>query len=253
MSQTTRFSVSFEEKTDTGQSSSRNRRSRHQGNEPDYPCESSIVPLRQTNNGQSSSRNINSGVQRSNSTETRVPHSLSNRPAQQLTPIPGSDASSPPSYSESVTLEHTITNEDESFAVSKHKLPTNSSSPDSTSRIRAKTSSYVSHIPQQPQSLTAALEKISISKSDNGHGKPLIQSPSTASSKTGAASSKHEQGDTIDVDIITSNQGMSTANTLRSQYPFPAMHTLGRQTPSGLKVGGKGISNPIPNHGETTL
>ncbi|KAG6898152.1 hypothetical protein C0992_004868 [Termitomyces sp. T32_za158] len=182
------------------------------------------------------------------STETRVAHTVSIPPAQQLTPIPSSDASAPPSPSEkSITLRPTITTEDESLVASRHELPTNSSSPDAISRARAKTSSYISHRPQQPQSLTAALEKISISHSDNGHGKSPTQSPTSVSSKKATASSQHQQVD------ITSDQGMSQANVLPSQHPFPVTNTLERQTPSGITVGGKGISNPMPNYGETTL
>ncbi|KAG6886300.1 hypothetical protein C0993_006710 [Termitomyces sp. T159_Od127] len=243
LSQTTRFSVSFEEQKDTGKSS-RNRRSRHQGSELDPLCESSTVPLRQE---QSSSRTISSGVTGSSSTETRVAHVVSNRPAQQLTPIPSSDASAPPSPSDKpITLARSTTNEDESLIVSKHELSTNSSTPDSILRARDKTSSYISHKPQQPQSLTAALEKISISHSDNGHGKSPKRSPTSVSSKKATTSSKQENS--IDMDIITSNRGISTANVLPSQHPLPATQTLEGQTPSGLTVGGKGISNPIPNY-----
>ncbi|KAG5351861.1 hypothetical protein C0989_004684 [Termitomyces sp. Mn162] len=242
LSQTTRFSVSFEEQTDTGRSSFHNRRSRRQDSEPDPAYESSTVPLRQTHSSRSVSRHVDTGVQRSYLTETRVAHAGSNRPVQQLAPIPSSDASAPPSPSHKSGDEPLV-------AMPQTKLPTNSSGPDPISRTQVKTSSHISHRPQQPQSLTAALEKISISRSDSEHSKSLTQSPTSISSKTTATSSQHEQGGTLDVDIVASNQGASTANASPHQRPIPATSTLeGRKGPT---VGGKGISNPIPNHAAT--
>ncbi|KAG6861674.1 hypothetical protein C0995_013243 [Termitomyces sp. Mi166 len=246
LSQTTRFSVPFEERTGTERSSSHNRRSRQQGSEPDPPYESSIIPLRQTNTSRSASRNINTGVQRSYSTETRVTHAGSNRPVQQLTPIPSSDVSAPPSPShKSITLTPTVTNGEESL-----ELPAPSGGSNSISRARTKSSPYISHRSQQPQSLTAALERISTSHSDSGHGQSLTQSPTSVSSKM-TVNGQFEQSGTLDSDVVTS-KGLSTANVpSSSQRPIPAMPTLEGRKVSGPTVGGKGISNPIPNHAAT--
>ncbi|KAG6812536.1 hypothetical protein H0H92_002305 [Tricholoma furcatifolium] len=103
------------------------------------------------------------------------------------------------------------------------------------SRIRSKSSSYISHRPHKPQSLTAAVEKISTSHSDSGHDGSSTRSPTSVSSRITGGSSRYEQD-------------LTPANPPRSpRRPIPAAPSSNGKL-SRPTVGGKEISAPIPNH-----
>ncbi|KAG6920068.1 hypothetical protein DXG01_010136 [Tephrocybe rancida] len=248
LSQTTRFSISFEAKPDEDKTIPHNQRSRQHSSEPD-PISSS--QSRQPNASRSVSNNVKTNIQRSYSSETRNVHTSTSRPAPQLTPIPGSDASAPSSPlqpSAQLVLPVAVGNA-QPLEERGNKLLSSSGAPDSISRARAKSSSYISHRPQQPQSLSAALEKISASRSDSGHGGSSPRSPVSVSSRMTEGSSQYER----DVSEAASpTQRKSTTQIPPSpRRPVPAAPTYGGRKISGPTVGGKGISGPIPNHAAT--
>ncbi|KAG5638803.1 hypothetical protein H0H81_010032 [Sphagnurus paluster] len=179
---------------------------------------------------------------------THVGSSRSQFPGQQLTPIPGSDASSPPSPSHNAVPPLLDNGNDRPSprgidGPSKNVRSGNMNNSDSLSR--SKSSSYISHRPQQPQSLNAALEKITTSHSDSGHGSSP-RSPASASSLNTRSSSQYERS-ALSIDPATS----ASAKPLPSPRPIPAFPTTNGRSISGPTVGGKGISAPIPNHAAT--
>lgn len=208
-------------------------------------------------------------MQRSYSSDPRIciTHAGSGRPhapGQQLTPIPGSDASAPPSPSSpshnSTTLLPIITNgsyhspQDKDSHSSQSHLNGSPDNAGSTSRTRTKTSSDVLHRPQQPQSLNAAAEKIATSHSDNGHGSS--QKSSTTASTSSSSPNGHK-GPTVTIEPSTPTKGKAQRNAPPSpRRPIPAVPNgslwTGQST-SGPTVAGKGISGPIPNHGKNQL
>ncbi|KAG6857777.1 hypothetical protein H0H87_004193 [Tephrocybe sp. NHM501043] len=233
-------------------STSRNRRSRqHSSNDPDL---SSGSQIRKTNAIRSTSINAKSSVQRPHSTEPHLVRSGASRSVQQLTPIPGSDASTPPSPTHpSIQATYSANRNDPSLTEEHdNKLLSSSRTPESPSRTRAKSSSYISHRPQQPQSLSAALEKISTSYSDSGHGGSSPKSPTSISSKRTGDSGQYEQDGSLPVDALNSTQGnQDTSIPPSPRRPIPAAPTGKEHTNPRPMVGGKGISAPIPNHAAT--
>ena len=201
-------------------------------------------------------------VQRSYSGDRHnVPHGRPHVLGQQLTPIPGSDISGSrsPSPYDSVTLTPVIVN-DIPLASSKGKKSPNGRSnvdsfhnPDSLSRVQAKSASYVAHRPRPAQSLNAALEKLTTSNSDSGHDS-IQKSPTSPASDLSIASGSNS---THGHERLTMIQTSSThgSNILPSpQRSLPAVpggrHLGARRGVPVPTVGGKGISRPIPNHGE---
>jgi hypothetical protein len=205
-------------------------------------------------------------VQRSRSSEQRInvtPSGSSRVHGHQLTPIPGSEVSAPPSPSshKSGNLTPIITNgsyhspapsKDKESLKGKQRQSGSSSNTDSISRARAKSSTYVSHRPQYPQSLNAAMELLT-SHSDSGHGSSP-RSPTSPSSIATGSSSQHGNGNlTVNVQPSTPTKGKKQSVPLSPRRPIPATPNggnfwAGRST-STPTVGGKGISGPIPNHG----
>lgn len=182
-------------------------------------------------------------VHRSHSSDPkiRIPHTRTHAYGQQLTPIPGSDASVPPSPSRKKSTQSSINLNGNLTAPVSESPNKYLAEPDSKqdinpySRVRTKSSSHLTRRPQQPQSLNAAIERIAISISDSGHGTSL-KSPTSSS-----AHSSHIEHKSSMVSIEPSTPTKGT----------------GRRAPLGVSkyispptVGGKIISSPILNHGE---
>ncbi|KAG6821028.1 hypothetical protein H0H93_007918 [Arthromyces matolae] len=238
LSQTTRFSVSFEDKLNTAKSP-QNRRSRPQSHETD------AVPVTARRQTQSPRTISNNGkpIVRTYSTESRNPHTGTNRPVQQLTPIPGSDASAPSTPSvKSRTLPSPSAHETVGPVVTDSKLSTQSLS--ASTRVKAPT-----FRPQKPQSLAGAIEKISTSPSDSIRDKFPPQSPIGASSIMSATSNIDEDG-TCEDDEVVITRGKSHVPP-SPQRPIPATPTTGMEKSASPTVNGKEISSPIPNHAAT--
>ena len=203
-------------------------------------------------------------VQRSYSGERRnVSHGRPHVLGQQLTPIPGSDVSGSrsPSPYESATLTPAIANDIPHFPLKGEKFPNGTSNVDtfhilhSLSRTQAKSTSYVAHRPRPAQSLNAALERLKTSNSDSGHDS-IQKSPTSPASDLSIASGSisthgHEK---LTVMIQTSDLAHGSNVSPSHQRPIPAVpggkHPGARRAAPVPTVGGKGISRPIPNHGE---
>ncbi|KAF5385859.1 hypothetical protein D9615_002353 [Tricholomella constricta] len=257
LSQTTRFSITGSYPTNTRDKSA-SRRSRQHASEPDQFSGSQIRQA-QSSRSPSTTTIVRPTIQRSYSNEprihiTHVGPSRSQFPGQQLAPIPGSDASAPSSPSQKSfslapinSVDHSPSEEADEQG-KKSRLNGNAYNAESISRARAKSSSYISHRPQQPQSLNAALEKISTSRSDSGHGSSP-KSPTSFSSKTTRSSGQYDHGRRPLVEPSTPIKGKAGRNApLSPRRPIPAAPTSGARSVSGPTVGGKGISGPIPNH-----
>ena len=169
----------------------------------------------------------------------------------QLSPIPGSpnatDASAAPSLASKPSLISNGSSNGNLTVPKEHDSPGRQSTgsgkgsshnSDSISRARSKSSNYTAHRPQQPQSLNAALQILTTSPSEGGHGGLSPRSPSEGS----IVGSTNEYGSSGD-EIST-----TTSRRLRDIHPSPS-----RPLPDAPKnqptVGGKGISAPVLNHG----
>jgi hypothetical protein len=129
---------------------------------------------------------------------------------------------------------------------------------DSVSRVQVKSASYVAHRPRPAQSLNAALERLATSNSDSGHDS-IQKSPTSPTSDLSIASGSnsthgHERLTvTIQSSAPTNGKGKSDVPP-SPQRPIPAVpggrHPGARRGIHTPTVGGKGISKPIPNHGE---
>lgn len=219
--------------------------------------------IRQTQSFRSASdpKNTSPG-QRPRYSEPRisiVPNGATRPHIHQLTPIPGSEASAPPSPSskKSGNLTPIITNgsynppspSKEKESPQGKRQSGSSSNPDSISRARSKSSSYVSHRPQPPQSLNAAMELLT-SHSDSGHG----SSPKSPSSiRTGSRSLHGHGGPMVNVQPSTPTKAKKQGVPPSPRRPVPATPTGGNfwsgRSASAPTVAGKGISGPILNHG----
>ncbi|KAJ7594657.1 hypothetical protein C8J56DRAFT_444915 [Mycena floridula] len=179
------------------------------------------------------------GIRRSYTTDSHHPGSRS--VSQQLPPIPGSpyvtDGSAPPSPTSQTAPLTPVSKGSPVGKSSPHSL----SSPESSPRARSKSSSYVSHRPAQPQSLTAALEILtSASQSESGH---TSTQPSESSSRPHI---------TISVPSTPTQSKLKRDIPPSPRRPIPA-------TPDGTRkrnvsapmVSGKQISGPILNHAAT--
>ena len=172
-------------------------------------------------------------VQRSHSSDPklRIPHTKPHAYGQQLTPIPGSDASVPPSPSRmKSTSSHNNLNGNFTAPTSEIRNKYLSDI-DPYSRVRTKSSSHLAHRPQQPQSLNAAIERMAISISDSGHASSL---------KSTSSSSRSSPMGTIEPSTPTKGNGRRAPLNVSKPVPPPT-------------VGGKIISSPILNHGEYSL
>ena len=194
-------------------------------------------------------------------------HNGSSRPnhtlGQQLPPIPGSpygtETSSPPSPSrKSITLTP-LNGNAEPHLRPKDQSPNGKSSSngrannsDSITRTRSKSSPYVSHHPPQPQSLNAAVEMLTSSQSEGGHGS--IQSQLT--SEMNGISNLHGH------DKVTVNLPPPSTPTKEKgkrdvppspRRPIPAVPSAGNfwsgRSTSASTFAGKEISGPVLNHG----
>lgn len=206
-------------------------------------------------------------IQRSYSSERRndVPHSRSHVPGQQLTPIPGSDVSGSPSPSIHEPATLTPVNGISHSSLKGRYTPKGTSHVDSfhgvdpVSRVQANSSSYVAHRPRPAQSLNAALEILTTSNSDSGHDytQKSPTSPSSNLSVASGSNSTHGHGRlTVTIQPAPTN-GKGKSNVPPSpQRPIPGVPN-GRNRGGAERgiplptVSGKGISRPIPNHGES--
>ena len=184
-------------------------------------------------------------ISSSEHTTNNIPSKRQNIISIQLTPIPGSPYASDTS-THSLASKHSSTSirnesnrslsipKEQDLSRSAEQTPDyHSRPPESISRAR---SSYTSHRLQPPQSLDAALEILSSSPSDRGHGqKSITQDWAIASTSPG-----HSSDDTP----VTPSRSRSSRDIPPSpSRPIP-------NTPiSRPTVGGKGISGPILNHG----
>lgn len=110
---------------------------------------------------------------------------------------------------------------------------------DSPTRPRAKSTAYTSVRPQQPQSLAAALEILSTSHSESGHGsiRRAFNDESTVESGSN--------------EYMTVDDTQSTPSKRRALNAPPSPSRPIPETPKFRPlVGGKPISGPILNPGE---
>jgi hypothetical protein len=184
------------------------------------------------NSGSNADPGHRTEVRRSSSTSAnpRLPPLTSNLP-----PIPGSPDNTdvPPSPSSRRT---TLSNPKDHKGIPNGKplLNGDASYPDASPRARSKSSSYVSHRPPQPQSLNAAVELLTSSQSESGHGS-LSTAPS--SPKTPKL-------------IIPSTPTRDKSKPPPSpRRPIPATPTS--RSASAPTVAGKVISGPKLNHGKS--
>ncbi|KAJ6558505.1 hypothetical protein DFH09DRAFT_1163029 [Mycena vulgaris] len=174
---------------------------------------------------------------------------------QPLPTIPGSpdntDVPSSPSSRKSTTSTpangHTRPKEKGSPS-GKPRLNADASYPDSSPRrARSKSSSYVSHRPPQPQSLNAAVEMLTSSQSESGHGSSNYL-PTTTSTSVG------HRGPKLAIPPSTPTRDKSKPPP-SPRRPIPATPTGGSmwnsRSASAPSIAGKGISSPILNHAAT--
>lgn len=144
----------------------------------------------------------------------------------QLTPIPGSpyttDHSNPPSPASNKSNKVLTTKN--SFDNARERQ--NMSSPESSPRLRAKTTAFVQHKSPPIQSLHAAVEKLTSSQSESG-GDSSQRSLNHSSSRTTLSSNAH-------------------ANDSQSKT---SLSSPSKRSP--ITFGGKQISAPIINHAAT--
>ena len=143
----------------------------------------------------------------------------------QLTPIPGSpyttEQSAPPSPTSTRSLK-SLTNKD-------NKQDDKAGLLESSLRTRSK-STFVQLKSPQPQSLNAAIEKLTSSPSESG-GDSSMKSLNHSSSRTTVSSN------------ITGDLQSTSFSTDKSPHPSP------KNGPPVPTFGGKPISAPIMNHG----
>ncbi|KAK7472964.1 hypothetical protein VKT23_001068 [Stygiomarasmius scandens] len=179
--------------------------------------------------------------------------SYSNTITQHLPPIPASppvtDASVPPSPSSS---HHSLSSINVNGNKSRPKTATPKPSVNgngrntpessrSSTRARSKSSSYVSHKPKPPQSLSAAVELLTASQSENSH----LNRPSVPASPV---SSNDEAQSML---AIPQNNSSTTHRSPSPSRPVPALPHDRNRNVSAPTVGGKEISAPILNHAAT--
>ncbi|KAJ7647566.1 hypothetical protein FB45DRAFT_733340 [Roridomyces roridus] len=160
----------------------------------------------------------------------RIPPLISNLPT-----IPGSpDNTDVPSSSSSSRKSSTSAPRPKDKESPNGKpRPNGDASPDSSPRARSKSSSYVSHRPPPPQSLSAAVELLTSTQSESGHGSKYTD----AASSLGRGTTKLA----IPPSTPTREKGKAPPSPRR---PIPA-------TPTGRGVSGRTISSPILNHAAT--
>ncbi|KAJ7690652.1 hypothetical protein B0H17DRAFT_1064302 [Mycena rosella] len=121
--------------------------------------------------------------------------------------------------------------------------------PDSSPRARSKSSSYVSHRPPQPQSLNAAVEMLTSSQSESGHGSSNHLPTTKTSSSVGHGGPK------LVIPPSTPTRDNKGKHPPSPRRPIPATPSGGSmwnsRSASAPSVAGKGISSPILNHAAT--
>ncbi|KAK0454720.1 hypothetical protein EV421DRAFT_439534 [Armillaria borealis] len=162
--------------------------------------------------------------------------------AQHLPPIPASPYTSEASLSSPKPKLKTLTPSSSSPRLkddaSGHS--SNNSNPEKSSvRARSKSSSYVSHRPQLPQSLNAAVEMLS-STSESSHTSNQL------SSQTGTSS---VQASPTALSISAAEQSRKRGAPSRPIPPPPGDSKTGRNPP--VRINGKEISSPILNSAAT--
>ena len=211
--------------------------------------------MQETTESNGSSINLKPSIRRPTSssgdhTQHNIPSKRQNIISVQLTPIPGSPYASDASTSHSLSSKHSspainetkgnLSIPEEQDLSNKSEQPVNPHShpPESISRARSKSSSYTSHRLQPPQSLDAALEILS-TQSDRGHAPKSVTE-----------------------DWTSTNQGHSSLDDIpatpsRPKNPRDIPPSPSRPVPDTPihrpTVGGKSISGPILNHGNTFL
>lgn len=171
---------------------------------------------------------------------------------QHLPPIPGSpyatEGSEPSTPS---SQKKTLPNTEDSPKPRSKDSPVGKTSPngvsssESSPRLRSKSSSYVSHRPPQPQSLSAAVEMLTSSQSESGDGLVRKQASESASS-----SRPHV---TITPPLPTPSQEKGKRDVPPSpRRPIPALPNGTRtRNVSSPMFTAKEISAPILNHGKS--
>ncbi|KAG7090933.1 hypothetical protein E1B28_010006 [Marasmius oreades] len=225
----TRASQAFEDLTLSNYTSEKRRQS------IEMRKSQSLSPASKYANGNATKKNP--VIRRSFSSDQHQTNSLRVQTTAQLPPIPGSpygtDASSKSSSEKLVPSTPRSGNRPK---VNKGSPNGSEGSTNSVTRSRSKSSSYVEHRPQLPQSLTAAVELLS-SKSDSGYGSPTGKTSEKSTSMTGM----------INIHP-TSVEGKRTVSK-PARIPAPAI-PKGR-TVSSSSIAGKSISAPILNHAAT--
>ena len=169
----------------------------------------------------------------------------------QLTPIPGSpnatDTSATPSLASKPSI--ILNSEDGKGKSSTKDIPATKSQnsipnqPATETVSRARSKSYTSHRPPPPQSLDAALEILSSSQLDTHSD----SAPKCVPDDLSHASSTRDYASSLD-DFPTTPTGAKGRDVPPS--PTRPVPDTPRDRPT---VGGKGISNPIFNHGEAAI
>ncbi|KAJ7039153.1 hypothetical protein C8F04DRAFT_1087289 [Mycena alexandri] len=186
----------------------------------------------------------NNTAQNSDGTQVRRSSSINISRLHPLTPnlptIPGSpdytDVSSAQSTRKSTlsTPDHPHTKE-KGTPNGKPRLNGDAGYPDSSPRARSKSSSYVSHRSPQPQSLNAAVEMLTSSQSESGHG------------YTATSSSTDDGAPKL---VIPSTPTRSKVPP-SPRRPIPATPTGYSRSASAPSVAHRGISAPKLNHAAT--
>ncbi|KAG7449597.1 uncharacterized protein BT62DRAFT_928318 [Guyanagaster necrorhizus] len=155
--------------------------------------------------------------------------------AQHLPPIPASPYTSEASLSSPKLKTLTPSSSSPKLKDDALRRSSNNSTPESSVRARSKSSSYVSHRPQLPQSLTAAVEMLS-STSESSHTSNQL------SSQTGTSS---VQASPTTLDISAAEQSGKRGAPSRPIPPPPGDLKTGRSPP--VRINGKEISAPVLN------
>ncbi|KAK0212594.1 hypothetical protein DFS33DRAFT_1370164 [Desarmillaria ectypa] len=158
--------------------------------------------------------------------------------AQHLPPIPASPYTSDASLSLPKLKTLTPSSSSPKLRDDALRRPSNNSTPESSARARSKSSSYVSHRPQLPQSLNAAVEMLS-STSESSH-------TSNQPSQTGTSS---VQASPTTLDNFAAKQSGKRGAPSRPIPLPPGDSKTGRSPP--VRINGKEISGPILNTAAT--
>ncbi|KAK0461020.1 uncharacterized protein EV420DRAFT_1267394 [Desarmillaria tabescens] len=155
--------------------------------------------------------------------------------AQHLPPIPASPYTSDANLSSPKLKTLTPSSSSPKLKEDALRRSSNNSTPESSVRARSKSSSYLSHRPQLPQSLNAAVEMLS-STSESSH------TSNQPCSQTGTSS---VQASPTTLDSSAAEKSGKRGAPSRPIPPPPGDSKTGRNPP--VRINGKEISGPILN------